>query len=336
MLAIQHLASSREFLAEWVSWAAKDGSDIRADGRLRAGCPRAYHSATYTSKQDRALHKAHRGMLFLFGGFNDRQRPITDGALECLDLEAMAWKPIVPAGVGPAARFGHSCSVVHGRLVVVGGSTGSSNIKGHVDGEELKDVWLLETTLPEEELHWCEVSSSPTVPGWPGAIQRCHSSTVVGDKILCFGGGRPGHTTSDLHFCSPHAGRAAQWAHSKVDGIRPRGRQNHSCGMLGSTGLMVIYGGCLASNGYEELGDTWLLDLDHEYLQWSGAEVADNASHYEWLELLLQFLDLEFFLREPTILPFVIVMMAYLSTLIFSGEPLSVTDHTTTLGSCQN
>jgi hypothetical protein len=45
----------------------------------------------------------------------------------------------------PCARLGHTCTALGGQIYVAGGCTDSSNMKPGEGGEELNDVWLLDT-----------------------------------------------------------------------------------------------------------------------------------------------------------------------------------------------
>merc|ERR1711908_205880 len=92
-----------------------------------------------------------------------------------------------------------------------------------------------------------------------GALQRCHSAVAVGHTLLFFGGGVPGRTTHDVHGFDT---RSSQWRHPRVMGRKPRRRQSHSAAIIADGSKMLVYGGALATNGQEELGDSFYLDLD--------------------------------------------------------------------------
>jgi len=292
LMKVEHHEASGECRADWGLLEPQEGRHVTPEGRIQPGTERAYHTATVLSSRCKGAHPSNAAKVWLFGGFNDEERPMA--SLECLNLRTLTWEIPTPAGAGPADRFGHTCTVVGGKLMFVGGTSGSSNYKGQVDGRELKDVWVLDTTIPEAQLTWSHVHVLENPMYEPGSVtanaspearrfgHRCHSSVVLnGSELLLFGGGPPGGTTNELHVMPLEGGEAlpngttsVAWRNpsdNQVTGTRPRARQNHAVGVLGEMGgLMILYGGCLATNGSEELGDTWLLDLDHGYRVWTG------------------------------------------------------------------
>ena len=105
---------------------------------------------------------------------------------------------------------------------------------------------------------------------------------MTGPSLILFGGGPPGRTTNDVYVAprgTVHESCVIEWFHAGVEGSSmrikgkpPTRRQNHSSGIIGNGGIMVVYGGALATNGHEELGDTYILDLDHGYRVSRGVE----------------------------------------------------------------
>jgi hypothetical protein len=225
------------------------------------------------------VHPSNARHLWAFGGFNDNDGAIA--ALECLDVRpglSHGWDRFTtPPFVvdGPVGRFGHTCTLVGGSLYVVGGCTGSSNYKGHSDGEELSDVWKLDLGRPRDELRWEQIDS---ICPYPDALQRCHSAVRVGTKVLFFAGGGPGNVTNMLcafdtavlrgnaatkkedggagEKNSTTTGPPSQWSAPRVANqsltrrmkraTMPCPRQNQSSALIPGTGLMMVFGGALA------------------------------------------------------------------------------------------
>ncbi len=283
---------------DWVDKNHPDG--------MQNGTARAYHSAVYVDRkccQQDGVHPNHCGKLYIFGGFNEEGAM---GELECYDLRNDEWSIPISGTEGadaPCARFGHSCSYVPscGSLFVVGGSTGSSNYKGHTDGDELDDVWCLDLRSSGEYKPCFFISHTYTfiviyfmsslVPsdlGWRriqnhlpanivadtrckfSPLQRCHSALVVRsggfrhDKLLFFGGGAPGQVTNALHLFDTNSHRW-EFVHLSDEGNAhcPCPRQNQSAAMMACGSKCVFFGGALARPyGREELGDAFILDLD--------------------------------------------------------------------------
>ena len=155
----------------------------------------------------------------------------------------------------------------------MGGSSGSSNYKGQVDGEELSDVWTLCLRNEVPFGTWTRIASQGGIPD--GVLHRCHSAVVVGNtasmnkqRILCFGGGAPGVVSNSVAVYNPENNiwDAVGDTTMEIRGNAPNPRQNHSMAVLPGGTKIVVFGGALARPyGREELGDTYILDLDGHY-----------------------------------------------------------------------
>eukprot|EP00900_Chrysochromulina_parva_P008206 jgi/Chrpa1/17387/Chrysochromulina_OHIO_Genome00021549-RA len=225
-----------DLAARWVA----EGS---VDGR-----PRAYHSATLVPAGS-AAHPSNQHKLWVFGGFNDHTPGRRLASLDVYDIASRAWDP----------------ALVNGRLYVCGGCTDTSNMKPGEGGQELSDVWLLDTTKPSGELAWVRISPPGVAPS--GALQRCHGAASLADRILFFGGGRSNSLTN--HVCAFDTSSGTWCAGpQQLHGQAPRSRQNASCAMMPGTGVLVVFGGWRIGNVGQDvlLGDTCLLDLDDPWV----------------------------------------------------------------------
>ena len=243
-------------IASLIRWVA-EGS---VDGR-----PRAYHSAALVPAGS-AAHPSNQHKLWVFGGFNDHTPGRRLACLDVYDIASRAWDPaLVAPGTEPCPRIGHSCTEVNGRLYVCGGCTDTSNMKPGEGGQELSDVWLLDTTRPSGELAWVRISPPGVAPS--GALQRCHGAAPLADRILFFGGGRSDSLTN--HVCAFDTSSGTWCAGpQQLHGNAPRSRQNASCAMMPGTGVLVVFGGWRIGNVGQDvlLGDTCLLDLDDPWV----------------------------------------------------------------------
>eukprot|EP00948_MAST-09A_sp_MAST-9A-sp1_P002156 g2156.t1 len=284
-------------------WLNKNTSMGELQSNLES---RAYHSATWVGRGKSTngridgmldfsnVHPSNTNHVFVFGGFCDDEAQedgsdvIKHRGLQCLNVEkwqsssgSESWKsPSVQAiGIPPMTnRFGHSATLVGPGskfLCIAGGSTGSSNFKGLIDGEELiNDIHLLDLSKPQGQCVWTKIRPSTPTPS--GALQRCHSGVrYFGSspfEILFFGGGVPGETIDDVHILNVETGKWSspllRKAKNSGGPFKPEKRQNHSAGLVGdgNGGKMVIFGGALAvTRNQEELGDTCILDIDYSY-----------------------------------------------------------------------
>lgn len=231
---------------------------------------RSYHTANFIDKDTGikdGIHHVHVNKLYIFGGFdsNGAISSFQSVALEAdtsgVEIVASAFEDVRADGEGPCRRFGHTCTYVKGRLFVAGGSTGSSNYKGHRDGEELQDS-IYGLDMASDTLRWEKVEFAINGTLSFTGLCRCHSAVNISDNILFSFGGAPSNTTNHLHLLdlsNMEMSRVATVNESHL----PRPRQNQSVAMLPCGTRMVVFGGALAlPYGSEELGDTWILDLN--------------------------------------------------------------------------
>lgn len=188
-----------------------------------------------------------------------------------LDLESMKWHEpkcsgdVVRAGPArggpcarpasrfcpaqPSGRYGHSAAMVGSRMFVFGG-----RIAG---GDLPKDVHYLDTTTWE----WHRVQLSTAAP--PGRL--CHASTLVGTKVVVFGGWDGRRSMDDLWvFDTDTMG----WIKPRTSGPQPSPRQGASIDIL-PDGRLVVFGGCTVTPGAPPRYWADVRELDTETMVWS-------------------------------------------------------------------
>jgi hypothetical protein len=282
--------------------------------------PRAYHSSTFIQSTTMGIHSSNAARVWVFGGFNDDMGTISElqtllvpqhnsststnrsggtgsssnateermkkrmkmktASSATNDAHYWTWESRVPDGDAPVGRFGHTTTVIGANMFLAGGTTGTSNFKGRVDGEELvNELWCLDLSVSSEHLHWERINVTGSPVGPP--MQRCHSATAQGSKIIFFGGGPPGRTTRALHVLDTNTNAMNISLLEVQGGSSPRPRQNHVVTTMLDGSVMVLFGGCLARGNAEELGDTWVLDLDHGFKMLEGEAVTEEEEEEE-------------------------------------------------------
>lgn len=212
---------------------------------------RGYHAAAATPDGR---------LLFVHGGIAD-SAPCAD--LHCLDTQTWSWAPVLPATPAqPGPRFGHSMLVAAGGLWLFGGAFGGALR----DGPERADIWRLDLATRT----WAPVVAEAPAGLARQALGRCHTSTLVGAKVLFFGGSlrtSADVVTFDLHTAawgvprvagSPIFGPARLAPFSRPGG--PAARLSHLAGLLGDT-LVMAAGWNYRLGGHGLMGDVWQLRL---------------------------------------------------------------------------
>ncbi|KAI8928494.1 hypothetical protein BC831DRAFT_448153 [Entophlyctis helioformis] len=111
---------------------------------------------------------------YVFGGGVEKDRPVDDAVMYCLDLDRLAWAAVNAPRQGtksPKSRLGHSMCAIGRKVFVFGGLAGQ---------DVLGDLWVFDT----ETNAWSQPATTGDKPG-----PRCgHSATAVGSKIVVYGG----------------------------------------------------------------------------------------------------------------------------------------------------
>ena len=181
--------------------------------------PRRAHSCT-----------RHNGYLYVFGGgsehgtFNDLHR------LDVRNPEQVSWRRLLCTGAVPTTRGYHTATLVHNKLLVLGGSNGR---------RALDDLYVLEI----DTLMW----RRPPQPHLRIHL-LAHSATLVGPMLFVFGGHNDiGYTNAllRLDLCT------LQWRTSVVEGKAPVGRGSHLAWLHDSR--LYIHGGFQGRRALSEL-----------------------------------------------------------------------------------
>jgi hypothetical protein len=134
---------------------------------------------------------------------------------------------------------------------VCGGSNGNDLIR---NGSELKDLYILEFSHEHNKLAW----SQPIIPTnftnafYPG---RCHTATVLGDKIIFFGGDADHSNDLVVFDTKTQEISIPELCVDEDTQIIPR-----MSAVAVSRGVkLFIFGGF--NQEYGQLGDVWQFDL---------------------------------------------------------------------------
>jgi N-acetylneuraminic acid mutarotase len=119
--------------------------------------------------------------ILIFGG-HDSKHMLND--LHLFDIETLSWSQPVISGNICSARAGHTATLVNNKLIVFGGGDGS---------RVLNDLYILDTL---DTMTW----SQPTISGTAPACRCAHTTTLIGSKLLVFGGGDGGRRFKDLYI----------------------------------------------------------------------------------------------------------------------------------------
>lgn len=199
--------------------------------------------------------------IFIFGGEGldeegDRE-PLKD--LICLDLSMGCYVPLTTSGAHPGARSGHAACRFEDKLVVWGGVRGT---------KWLSDMFLFDTNT----LVWkkCKVKAGSTSRP---AARSYATLTVVGDKMILYGGNEKNRSFSDIHIGTFEKKNGEMtggitWREPMLIGqTKPIARTGHIACATANSELIV---GC----GWDDLGlsrrfysDVWkvILESDSEY-----------------------------------------------------------------------
>eukprot|EP00743_Colponemidia_sp_Colp-15_P003636 GILK01003925.1.p1 GENE.GILK01003925.1~~GILK01003925.1.p1 ORF type:complete len:525 (+),score=89.33 GILK01003925.1:55-1629(+) len=177
--------------------------------------PRRDHTATLVD-----------GRLLIFGGWNSELWNYTETFNELWALASdWKWTLLDVTGAAPAARRGHSSSLVgmgsQRKLFVFGGMYGYSKF--------LDDLHCLDV----DECKW----ESLTVSGSPPSARAYHSATVIGESVIFFGG-LTGYNRYTNELFLLHCGLLA-WSQVQPPGPVPSPRCSHTATAVGNRVLIL-------------------------------------------------------------------------------------------------
>jgi len=160
-----------------------------------------------------------------------------------LNTETMDWKELKCQGEIPAGRLGHTANLVNNKMYVFGG----------YDGESLRNELFV---LDLETCQWTEVKD----PEGNGPTPRSqHSSAVLGDKMIIFGG----YDSEEQNDVFVFDTETQEWAELDVQGKNlPVSRYQHTscCAKVNGRDALIVFGGF--DSNQKCLGDLWALMMD--------------------------------------------------------------------------
>jgi len=230
--------------------ASGDGYLGMPDGAEGAGPPPAPRTQTTLTSIGTEPQKA----AILFAGFalnigcvNDVWR-CTIG-LDAASMPFPTWEKIETSGTTPEARYGHSATYLpsKSRIVYFGGQDGLV---------QFADLHILDPASGA----WTQ----PSVSGPAPSPRMQHSATLVGEKVLLFGGfNKKERCLSDFVMLDLN-GDASSGMWSNIEAQAPPGtkaitaRSQHSAAATSDGRYVVIFGGY---EGFKSLNDLWIYEV---------------------------------------------------------------------------
>ncbi|KAM5299858.1 rab9 effector protein with kelch motifs isoform 2-T2 [Ctenodactylus gundi] len=178
------------------------------------------------------------------------------------------WYTLTPAGDGPCARVGHSCSYLppvgdaqRGKIFIVGGANPS---------QSFSDVH----TVDLETRIW----TTPDVTSPPPSPRTFHTSAAsIGNQLYVFGGGERGaQPVADvkLHVFDANT---LTWTQPQTFGNPPSPRHGHV--MVAAGTKLFIHGGLAGDKFFDDLHCIDIIDMKWQKLTPTGALPAGCAAH---------------------------------------------------------
>jgi hypothetical protein len=166
------------------------------------------------------------------------------------------WTLIKTLGpIQPSPRRAHSTIMYKGNLVIFGGKDGSTL-------QTLNDLWVLKDA--KEWVHLSHIT-------FPGPARKGHSSTLVNDEMVIFGG-RAGDTEyfGDVYVLDMSSSSSDfsswKWRSIKTSNSNfiPVARNHHVAAAWPGKREMIIYSGRAGHDikMYPPLNDVWVLNLE--------------------------------------------------------------------------
>jgi hypothetical protein len=257
-----------EGYAEWTrmpKWGPSEEEEeggqlaVHQPGGIRAPAQRGYHSVTLLGDGRTAL---------VFGGIRDGG-PCALG--ELVDVPTGRWRVLAAEGPAPPPRFGHSATLLPdgNRVLLIGGSTGGDLLRS---GTDYADAYLLHTAAGPM-MRWEAVNVHHAAPGprrAPRNFGREHTATLIGHKLVLFGGHR--YLTRALSVLDTET---MTLTHPTVADRSSRPMARHSHGAVAVGGQVLVFGGFVSRLGAS--ADLWKLSLTAGRGEGGAQKVRDNG-----------------------------------------------------------
>ncbi|KAI0267199.1 hypothetical protein BGY98DRAFT_1102241 [Russula aff. rugulosa BPL654] len=229
--------------------------------------PRSYHSLT-------AIATA-AGELFLFGGYDFGSRlQRKSGDLYVISTRDFSTTILQTSGEVPTPRWDHGTALIGTTLLICGGDTRHNGVAPNAP------LYLLNLgtsdPLMSKSREWSRVVVNGPGPG----SRRSHTTTVVGSKLIVFGGVSSGKTTNDMWALDLNCLKSQPlWeSYEPTPGNeKPLPRWSHV--LVTTEDRIIIFGGFSDEHYYN---DTWSFDISTRKwteLQCTGSIPSPRGGH---------------------------------------------------------
>ncbi|CAI8029669.1 Kelch domain-containing protein 3 [Geodia barretti] len=241
--------SSRVLLSTYTALTSriKYGRSVRLLLSTSTLTPHPYQRASVPGCRYGHTVCQYKGKLYMYGGRNDEDGSFSD--VDCYDTALNVWVKLHTSGNGPSSRDGHACSLLDNEMIVHGGFASKAiKFSGdmyafNMDHHTWRKFPKRGERVPERDFH---------------------SATVVGDKVVVFGGRSdvfaPFFTANDIY---PHEVfyynlEISQWFKAPKKGpYRPDGRRSLVSVAVGDS---VLYFGGYNATKKTHYGDLFMLN----------------------------------------------------------------------------
>jgi hypothetical protein len=202
-------------------------------------------------------------MLVSFGGCaQDRERCFNDVGLLDTRPRPRRWRKPIVYGRAPAARGGHTATLVGEHMYVFGGAGAGGRPMNDVAVLDLQPRLLSGASGVAPRMAW----GRPALTGALPARREGHSATLLGgSRIFVFGGFSEGRLLNDVAVLA--TGLLA-WQRPDVSGEPPSPREGHVAAAAGDLGLIAVFGG-FGGAGAERGALADLVVLDTRTMAWT-------------------------------------------------------------------